>query len=423
VRIKEPCNQTEYNAQSITKGYDIMKKNIITTTILTVTLVASLALTGCGNTSDVDSTETLVESTEEAVAVDEDATEEAFVEGEDLSEESTEDVTEDTEAEDAEAVESEAESEDSTESAGTSASASYTYADMSKTMYAKSSVNVRDLPSTDGNKLGGLSTNQEVTVTGQCNETGWYAIEYKGSTGYVSNKYLSDEKVVAQSSTGSGSGSAGSTGSTASAGTDASATASAGSTTSASTSTHADGFDRSVAEAIWAKVNAERSAAGLNTLVWDEAAYSYACGRAQAIVNDYSHNGNTYAGENIAKGTGIYSADGIHQCWHDSTGHYNNYMASQFASGACAVYYYNGNTYAVEDFSYGASKDFTIGSAEDAAANNVDVVQNTAPSSNSWTASNGVTVYICDGYLAGGAGFTGTMEEWQAACDEYYATH
>ena len=62
-------------------------------------------------------------------------------------------------------------------------------------MYAKSSVNVRSLPRADGERLGSLSTNQEVTVTGQCNETGWYRIEYDGRVAYVSNNYLSDSKV------------------------------------------------------------------------------------------------------------------------------------------------------------------------------------------------------------------------------------
>ena len=71
----------------------------------------------------------------------------------------------------------------------------YTYTDMTATMYAKQTVNVRDLPSTDGNRVGGLSTNQEVAVSGQCNETGWYRIEYDGQTAYVSNNYLSDTKV------------------------------------------------------------------------------------------------------------------------------------------------------------------------------------------------------------------------------------
>ena len=74
----------------------------------------------------------------------------------------------------------------------------YTYTDMSAIMYAKSSVNVRNLPSADGEMVGALSTNQEVTVTGQCNETKWYRFEYNGSVAYVSNNYLSDTKVETQ---------------------------------------------------------------------------------------------------------------------------------------------------------------------------------------------------------------------------------
>lgn len=72
----------------------------------------------------------------------------------------------------------------------------YTYVDLNQTMYAKQAVNVRDLPSTEGNKIGGLSKSQEVTVTGQCNETNWYRIIYIGSIGYVSNNYLIDEMPV-----------------------------------------------------------------------------------------------------------------------------------------------------------------------------------------------------------------------------------
>lgn len=72
----------------------------------------------------------------------------------------------------------------------------YTYTDLAKTMYAKSSVNVRNLPSTDGEKLGGLTKAQEVDVTGQCKETGWYRIKYSGSTGYVSDSYLQNDKPV-----------------------------------------------------------------------------------------------------------------------------------------------------------------------------------------------------------------------------------
>ncbi len=85
----------------------------------------------------------------------------------------------------------------------------YTYTEMNATMYATQTVNVRNLPSTDGEKIGSLSTNQEITVLGQCNETSWYKFELDGQTAFVSNSYLSTEKVEVQQSTGGGSGGGG----------------------------------------------------------------------------------------------------------------------------------------------------------------------------------------------------------------------
>ena len=72
----------------------------------------------------------------------------------------------------------------------------YTIKVLDKTMWATTGVNVRSLPSTEGTILGVLALGTEVKVTGQCNENDWYRVEYNGATGYVSNKYLSDEKVV-----------------------------------------------------------------------------------------------------------------------------------------------------------------------------------------------------------------------------------
>lgn len=69
----------------------------------------------------------------------------------------------------------------------------YTYTDIAETMYAKTALNVRSLPSTAGEVIGVLSKEQEVTITGKCNETGWYRIVYNGSVGYVSNSYLTTE--------------------------------------------------------------------------------------------------------------------------------------------------------------------------------------------------------------------------------------
>ena len=74
----------------------------------------------------------------------------------------------------------------------------YTYTDMSATMYAQQTVNIRDLPDTNGNKIGSLSTNDEITISGQCNETSWYRFEYNGNVAYVSNKYVGENKVEVQ---------------------------------------------------------------------------------------------------------------------------------------------------------------------------------------------------------------------------------
>lgn len=89
--------------------------------------------------------------------------------------------------------------------------------EMSATKYAKSTVNVRKGPSADTEKLGSLSANQKVTVTGQA-ENGWYRIDYNGEAGYVSDKYLMDEKVTTASGNSNGgktnnTGAAGNTGS------------------------------------------------------------------------------------------------------------------------------------------------------------------------------------------------------------------
>lgn len=75
----------------------------------------------------------------------------------------------------------------------------YSYTELNQTMYAQSTVNVRDLPEQTGGKVGSLTTNQEVTVTGQCNETGWYRISYNGGEGFVSDSYLGTEQVAVKS--------------------------------------------------------------------------------------------------------------------------------------------------------------------------------------------------------------------------------
>lgn len=337
----------------------------------------------------------------------------------------------------------------------------YTYTDMSKTMYAKSAVNVRSLPSTGGTRLGSLSKNQEVAVTGQCNETGWYRISYNGGEGFVSNKYLVDEPVAAaagtktaQAQTGTKTNSSTYTGiPVVDAAIDA-ANAKYGPNiiifedgTIYSTETwqflgyvdnrssfisnyteSVDGFNRAIAEQVWAYVNAERAAAGLNALVWDENIYNFACTRAQQIVTDFSHNGHGSYGENIETHF-LGTAEAIHNAWYNSPGHHSNYMNASYGSGACAVYVYNGATYAVENFALASSPQTDSadpyagqqtreynGETLDLSGQQAEAFDN----GNFWVASNGVIIYIqSNGNLSCNA----VGDEAMAALNEYDATH
>lgn len=152
-----------------------MKKNLVAAMFA----VMMISLVGCGKASEpmpIEATEVAEEVTEEATeteveaqdeVVDDDVAEKPVVDEEPVAEEPA---------------------------------SPYSYTELNQTMYAQSTVNVRDLPEQTGGKLGSLTTNQEVTVTGQCNETGWYKISYNGGEGFVSNSYLGTEKVAVKSS-------------------------------------------------------------------------------------------------------------------------------------------------------------------------------------------------------------------------------
>ena len=73
----------------------------------------------------------------------------------------------------------------------TTAAATYTVKDVSKTMYASSSVRVRSGYSTSTDVLGALSAGEKVTVTGEV-ENGWVRVSYKGHTAYVAKNYLTE---------------------------------------------------------------------------------------------------------------------------------------------------------------------------------------------------------------------------------------
>ncbi len=75
----------------------------------------------------------------------------------------------------------------------------YTYSDLNATKYVNTDANVRNLPSKEmGDIIGGLSVNSAVLVTGRCNETGWYRIEYNGGEAYIYDGLLNDNPPLIQ---------------------------------------------------------------------------------------------------------------------------------------------------------------------------------------------------------------------------------
>lgn len=311
-------------------------------------LCAALMLTACGSkettsnetaSTETTSVESTVESTTEATVAE--PTAEPAIEPTSAP---TESETAPTETAPAPTVEPTAEPVET----ATAADAGYTYSELSQTMYAKSAVNVRDLPSTDGKKIGNLKASQEIAVTGKCDQTGWYRFDWNGTTGYVSDKYIVSEKPVANTVASTGSNSA-------AANQYASNTVddtfgiteeqienfmkthgdgATGNTNTGNTSNTSDYFDRAAAEQIFAMVNAERTAAGIPALIWSEDMYNIAM---QRCYEDDVHAG-VRAGttENYTTGDGSDAA-AIHQKWHDSEGHRNTYMRAEYTYAAVAV--------------------------------------------------------------------------------------
>lgn len=292
-------------------------------------LCAALMLTACGS-KETTSNETA--STETASVT---ATETNSVESTEMT--TTEATVEPTEAPTETApAESPAPAAEPTTAPveSTAVSTGYTYSELNQTMYAKSAVNVRDLPSTDGKKIGSLKASQEITVTGKCDQTGWYRFELNNTTGYVSDKYIVSEKpavnIVATNNTTAGNSNT--AGNTTQQNTAAPAATPAQTTTTTVSGTE-EYFDRAMAEQVFALVNNDRVANGLNALAWNEDLYNIAVQRC--YENDVHAGMRAGTSENYASGP--TDANRFHEGWHDSTGHYNNYMNASWTDSAVAI--------------------------------------------------------------------------------------
>ena len=296
-------------------------------------LCAALMLTACGS-KETTSNETASTETTSVTATETNSVESTEMTTTEATVEPTEAPTETAPAESpapaAEPTTAPVES--------TAVSTGYTYSELNQTMYAKSAVNVRDLPSTDGKKIGSLKASQEITVTGKCDQTGWYRFELNNTTGYVSDKYIVSEKpaVNTVASTNNSNNTAGNTTAATQQNTAApAATPAPAQTTTTNTTPNSSEpyFDRAMAEQIFALVNADRVANGLNALEWSEDDYNIAM---QRCCEDDGHNsmrGGT--SENYA--FGYTSAQDAYQGWHDSTGHRNNYLNATYTKSAVAA--------------------------------------------------------------------------------------
>ncbi len=195
----------------------------------------------------------------------------------------------------------------------------YTINEMSSTMYAKSAVNVRNQPSTDGEKVGRLAYGQEVTVTGQCEETGWYQIELNGEAAFVSNSYIVAEKPATTTTkttqTANNTGSQGSgSGQTTNQGTN--------SGTAAKTDDTAVDAQNVSGEFV-ALLNADRQAMGLSTVTANGTLDSNALTSAKNLVSNYTHDVVLRDGanvENIAFGQTTVAE--VYASWKESPGHW-----------------------------------------------------------------------------------------------------
>lgn len=294
-------------------------------------LCAALMLTACGS-KETANTETTSVTATEATSVEstEMTTTEAAV-AEPTAEPAVEPTAEPTEAPTetapASTVEPTAEPVEPT-----AVNTGYTYSELNQTMYAKSAVNVRDLPNTDGKKTGSLKASQEITVTGKCDQTGWYRFDWNNTTSYVSDKYIVSEKPVANTVASTGNSNAATTQQNTAA--PAATTAPAQTTTTTGTTdTSGEYIDRAMAEQVFALVNEERVANGIPALIWSEDMYNIAVQRC--YENDVHEGVRTGTTENYSEGQ--QTAEEIYQSWHDSPGHHDTYMRPNYVYSAVAV--------------------------------------------------------------------------------------
>ena len=329
-----------------------MKKKIVTA-LLTAAMTATI-FSGCGESEQaasgsVETTvetgaagETSAETEETAQAAETESTEETAEEAAEpaggvaeSAETATAGGTAVSQTAEAKPAAVAAEVSESTETAETAEPvASYSYTDMDAVMWATAAVNVRDLPSTDGARVGGLSGGQEVRVTGVCNETGWYRLE--GDSRFVSGSYLSSSAPVAEAASSPSTSAADSTTSQATQATQGTV----GAAPVAAQTSGAYSEAQLVGEFLTI-LNNQRAAEGLSQVSGgSDALNSDALASVTAVQANFSHDSvvrnSGVTNENIAQGQ--QSAQEVFDAWYASDGHRVAMMDPNLQSVACARY-------------------------------------------------------------------------------------
>lgn len=161
--------------------------------IITLLTVSMICLSSCGKSDDIEPVNSEAVEVEEETTVDEVETI--------IEDEPTQDVAEVDIDDSVEEIESDTEQNEDVAENTEEPTEQIDIKTLDKIMYAQSEVNTRLGDSTDYEKVGSLTTNQEVKVTGQSKSTGWYQIDVDGVEQFVSDKYLADSKVEIQQPT------------------------------------------------------------------------------------------------------------------------------------------------------------------------------------------------------------------------------
>ncbi len=169
--------------------------------LLSVLVIGLIGLIGCGSGESRVAEETTA-SAGETQDNDPAAEMPVYTETEPRAEEETVPSDNEKPADDKPAAKAQADKETTTENSepeetepGKTSLPAYkvTPLEESTVMYASTSLNVRQGPSTDYEVVGSLNRGEDVTITGQA-DTGWYEILYHDEKDFVSNEYVLSEK-------------------------------------------------------------------------------------------------------------------------------------------------------------------------------------------------------------------------------------